>query len=149
MQIKKYVQRLQSVQKSQIWLLTKYVDFCCSCCRCCISSTRVNTSSVIELYESQNSLDHIPIQSHSRSPNRRKTQGGGSSNPLLFHPLRNAVSNIIVVSEMTHFSRAAIPVTLGRRRHAANAKTLETNFLSSRVIIRPYDFTWPKDHRGI
>ena len=135
-QIKRHVQGLQSVQKSQIWLLTKYVDFCCSCCRCFVSSTRVNTSSVVELYESQNTLDHIPIHSsspsHSRSPNRRKIQGGGSANPLLFHPLRN----IIVVSEMTQ-----LPVTLGRRRHAANAKTLETNYLSSGVIIRPYDFT--------
>ena len=134
-QIKRHVQGLQSVQKSQIWLLTKYVDFCCSCCRCFVSSTRVNTSSVVELYESQNTLDHIPIQSHSRSPNRRKTQGGGSSNPLLFHPLRNAVSNIIVVSEMTHFSRTACSDTCDVRKKEACCKRKDTGnelFIQSR-----------------
>ena len=81
------------MQKSQIWLLTKYVDFCCSCCRCCVSSTSINTNSSIELYESQRTLDHIPIQSHSRSPDWWKTQGGGPSNQLPFHPFRNAVRN--------------------------------------------------------
>ena len=133
MQIKKYVQGLQSVQKSQIWLLTKYVDFCCSICRCCVSSTRVNTSSVIELYESQNTLDHIPI--HSRSPNRRKIQGGGSSNPLLFHPLRNAVRNIIVVSEMTHFLGTACSDTCDVRKKEACCKRKDTGnelFIQSR-----------------
>ena len=135
MQIKKYVQGLQSVQKSQIWLFTKYVDFCCSCCRCCVSSTRVNTSSVIELYESQNTLDHIPIQSHSRSPNRRKLQGGGSSKPLLFHPLRNAVRNIIEVSEMTHFLGTVCSDTCDVRKKEACCKRKDTGnelFIQSR-----------------